>query len=32
MRSALKDDGLELYYQPQYSMAGNLCGLEALCG
>jgi diguanylate cyclase (GGDEF)-like protein/PAS domain S-box-containing protein len=30
MRSALKDDGLELYYQPQYSMAGNLCGLEAM--
>jgi diguanylate cyclase (GGDEF)-like protein/PAS domain S-box-containing protein len=30
MRSALKDNGLELYYQPQYSMAGNLCGLEAM--
>ncbi len=30
MRTALKDDGLELYYQPQYSMAGNLCGLEAM--
>jgi diguanylate cyclase (GGDEF)-like protein/PAS domain S-box-containing protein len=30
MRSALKDDGLELYYQPQYSMVGNLCGLEAM--
>jgi diguanylate cyclase (GGDEF)-like protein/PAS domain S-box-containing protein len=30
MRSALKNDGLELYYQPQYSMAGNLCSLEAL--
>jgi EAL domain-containing protein (putative c-di-GMP-specific phosphodiesterase class I) len=30
MRTALKDDGLELFYQPQYSMAGNLCGLEAL--
>ena len=30
LRSALKDDGLELYYQPQYSMAGNLCSLEAL--
>jgi diguanylate cyclase (GGDEF)-like protein/PAS domain S-box-containing protein len=29
LRSALKDDGLELYYQPQYSMAGNLCSLEA---
>ena len=30
MRSALQDDGLEIYYQPQYSMVGNLCGLEAL--
>jgi diguanylate cyclase (GGDEF)-like protein/PAS domain S-box-containing protein len=30
MRSALKDNGLELYYQPQYSMVGNLCGLEAM--
>jgi diguanylate cyclase (GGDEF)-like protein/PAS domain S-box-containing protein len=30
LRSALKDDGLELYYQPQYSMAGNLCSLEAM--
>ena len=30
MRSALKGDGLELYYQPQYSMVGNLCGLEAI--
>jgi diguanylate cyclase (GGDEF)-like protein/PAS domain S-box-containing protein len=30
MRSALRGDGLELYYQPQYSMVGNLCGLEAL--
>jgi diguanylate cyclase (GGDEF)-like protein/PAS domain S-box-containing protein len=29
MRSALKGEGLELYYQPQYSMVGNLCGLEA---
>jgi diguanylate cyclase (GGDEF)-like protein len=29
MRSALKNGGLEIYYQPQYSMAGNLCGLEA---
>jgi diguanylate cyclase (GGDEF)-like protein/PAS domain S-box-containing protein len=28
MRSALEDGGLEIYYQPQYSMAGNLCGLE----
>jgi diguanylate cyclase (GGDEF)-like protein len=30
MRTALKHDGLELYYQPQYSMAGNLCSLQAL--
>jgi diguanylate cyclase (GGDEF)-like protein len=30
MRRALKQDGLELYYQPQYSVAGNLCSLEAL--
>jgi diguanylate cyclase (GGDEF)-like protein/PAS domain S-box-containing protein len=30
MRAALKSDGLELYYQPQYSMVGNLCSLEAL--
>ncbi len=30
MRSALQGDGLELCYQPQYSMVGNLCGLEAL--
>jgi diguanylate cyclase (GGDEF)-like protein/PAS domain S-box-containing protein len=30
IRSAIQDDGLELYYQPQYSMAGHLCGLEAL--
>ena len=30
MRAALHDDGLELVYQPQYSMAGNLCGLEAM--
>src|SRR3984885_4965940 len=30
MRSALKGEGLELYYQPQYSMVGNLCGLEAI--
>jgi EAL domain-containing protein (putative c-di-GMP-specific phosphodiesterase class I) len=30
MRAALHDDGLELFYQPQYSMAGNLCGLEAM--
>jgi diguanylate cyclase (GGDEF)-like protein/PAS domain S-box-containing protein len=30
MRSALKGEGLELYYQPQYSVVGNLCSLEAL--
>jgi diguanylate cyclase (GGDEF)-like protein/PAS domain S-box-containing protein len=30
MRSAFKGEGLELYYQPQYSMVGNLCGLQAL--
>jgi diguanylate cyclase (GGDEF)-like protein/PAS domain S-box-containing protein len=30
MRTALHDNGLELFYQPQYSMAGNLCGLEAM--
>jgi diguanylate cyclase (GGDEF)-like protein/PAS domain S-box-containing protein len=30
MRGAVADGGgLELYYQPQYSMAGNLCSLEA---
>jgi diguanylate cyclase (GGDEF)-like protein/PAS domain S-box-containing protein len=29
MRGALKAEGLELSYQPQYSMVGNLCGLEA---
>jgi diguanylate cyclase (GGDEF)-like protein/PAS domain S-box-containing protein len=30
MRSALADGGLEIHYQPQYSMAGSLCGLEAV--
>ncbi len=30
LRSAIKSDGLELFYQPQYSMSGNLCSLEAL--
>jgi diguanylate cyclase (GGDEF)-like protein/PAS domain S-box-containing protein len=30
MRIALHDKGLELFYQPQYSMAGNLCGLDAM--
>jgi diguanylate cyclase (GGDEF)-like protein/PAS domain S-box-containing protein len=29
MRAALTEEGLELFYQPQYSMAGNLCSLEA---
>jgi EAL domain-containing protein (putative c-di-GMP-specific phosphodiesterase class I) len=30
MRSALKTSGFELYYQPQYTIDGHLCGLEAL--
>jgi EAL domain-containing protein (putative c-di-GMP-specific phosphodiesterase class I) len=30
IRAALKDDGLVIYYQPQYSTAGSLCGMEAL--
>jgi diguanylate cyclase (GGDEF)-like protein/PAS domain S-box-containing protein len=30
LRGALKSDGLELFYQPQYSMSGNLCSMEAL--
>ena len=30
MRSALKDGGFEVYYQPQYSVSGVLCGFEAL--
>ncbi len=30
LRGALDDGGLELYYQPQYSMTGNLCSLHAL--
>ncbi len=29
LRSALKDGGLDIRYQPQYSIGGNLCGLEA---
>jgi diguanylate cyclase (GGDEF)-like protein/PAS domain S-box-containing protein len=29
IRSALKDGGLSIYYQPQFSIAGNLCGMEA---
>ena len=30
MRSALKDGGFEVHYQPQYSIDGMLCGFEAL--
>ena len=30
MRRAITGSGLEIYYQPQYSMAGSLCGLQAL--
>ena len=30
LRRSLKDGGLELYYQPQYTRDGQLCGLEAL--
>lgn len=30
MRRALKEGGLKLHYQPEYSPDGNLCGLEAL--
>jgi EAL domain-containing protein (putative c-di-GMP-specific phosphodiesterase class I) len=30
MRRALKDGGLELYYQPEYAADGVICGLEAL--
>src|ERR1700739_162464 len=30
LRGALKDGGFEMYYQPQYSLSGNLCGFEAL--
>jgi diguanylate cyclase (GGDEF)-like protein/PAS domain S-box-containing protein len=30
MRGALKDGGFEIYYQPRYSLAGPLCGLEAV--
>ena len=30
MRRALKDGGFEVYYQPQYTMDGDLYGLEAL--
>lgn len=30
IRRALKEDGLKLYYQPQYTLAGRLHGFEAL--
>lgn len=30
MRRALKDGGFEVYYQPQYTIDGDLYGLEAL--
>jgi diguanylate cyclase (GGDEF)-like protein/PAS domain S-box-containing protein len=30
IRRAVQDHGLEIYYQPQYSITGNLCGLQAL--
>jgi diguanylate cyclase (GGDEF)-like protein/PAS domain S-box-containing protein len=30
MRRALKEGGLELYYQPEYMADGVICGLEAL--
>jgi diguanylate cyclase (GGDEF)-like protein/PAS domain S-box-containing protein len=30
MRRALKEGGFEVYYQPQYTINGTLCGLEAL--
>jgi diguanylate cyclase (GGDEF)-like protein/PAS domain S-box-containing protein len=30
MRAAFKDGGFEVFYQPQYSMNGYLCGFEAL--
>ncbi len=30
MRRMLEEGGFELHYQPQYSMAGNICGIEAL--
>jgi diguanylate cyclase (GGDEF)-like protein/PAS domain S-box-containing protein len=30
MRRAIKENGLEICYQPQYSIAGNLCSLQAL--
>jgi diguanylate cyclase (GGDEF)-like protein len=30
MRRAVKEGGLELYYQPEYGRDGEICGLEAL--
>jgi diguanylate cyclase (GGDEF)-like protein/PAS domain S-box-containing protein len=30
LRQALREDGFEVYYQPQFTMDGSLCGLEAL--
>jgi len=30
MRRAVKEGGLEMYYQPEYCADGRLCGLEAL--
>ena len=30
MRRALKEGGFEVHYQPQYTIHGTLCGLEAL--
>ena len=30
MRRALKEGGLEMYYQPEYRTHGGMCGLEAL--
>ena len=30
MRTALRDGGFEIYYQPQFSVNGTLCGFEAL--
>jgi diguanylate cyclase (GGDEF)-like protein/PAS domain S-box-containing protein len=30
MRRALKEGGLEVYYQPEYWAEGSICGLEAL--
>jgi diguanylate cyclase (GGDEF)-like protein/PAS domain S-box-containing protein len=30
VRNALREDGLELYYQPQYSVSGHLTSLQAV--